>query len=156
MTPEDMPTPSCVWRVSPDLIAALDERLGDPVDAYVNGSQTWLLENGPNGITLEWRLHPVASYERPKGTDTYQVFRRAADAELDPSRLWDGLEAFPAYADPTSPGDLRAAATAVLGREPDAWGRVDHDAIGDEWETTGGGMSIVERLLNQLGANPER
>ena len=51
---------TCVWRASPAVIVALDERFGEPVDAYVNGSQTWLRDDGPGGITLEWRLHPVA------------------------------------------------------------------------------------------------
>jgi hypothetical protein len=137
------------------LVAALDERLGDPVDAYVNGSQTWLVENGPRGMTLEWRLHPVAGYERPAGTDTYRVFRDAAEGKLDPAQLWDGLETFVAYDDPTTAADLRAAATAALGREPDAWGVVDHDAIGDEWETTSGAISIIERLIAQLRTNRE-
>ena len=36
---------------------------GQPVDSYVNGSQTWLVEDGE--ITLEWRLHPVAGYRTP-------------------------------------------------------------------------------------------
>jgi hypothetical protein len=156
MTVVPRATPTCVWRMSPELLAALDERFGDPIDAYVNGSQTWLLENGPGETTLEWRLHPVPSYERPPGTDTYEVFRGAADGLLDPSALWDGLEAFAAYDDPTTPADLRAAATAALGREPDAWGLVDHDAIGDEWEATRGAISVFERLLAQLRTNRER
>src|SRR5688500_7847621 len=33
--------PTCVWRISPALVIALDERFGEPVDAYVNGSQVW-------------------------------------------------------------------------------------------------------------------
>ena len=136
--------------MSRDLLTALDERLGDPVDCYVNGSQTWLIDNGPNEVTIEWRLHPVASYTRPPGVDTYEVFRRAADGELDPTTLWDGLEAFPAYDDEPEPATLRAAVTDVLGREPDAFGLVDHDAIGDEWEKSDRAISIVGRLLQQL------
>ena len=142
-----------MWRISRPLVEALDTRLGDPLDAYVNGSQTWLEENGPGGMTLEWRLHPVAGYQRPPGVDTYGVFRAAADGTLDPATLWDGLEAFPAHDDPaapTTPGDLRAHATAALGVEPTAWGMVDHEPIGDEWERTGGAVSIVDLLLGQL------
>ncbi len=143
-----------MWRISSDLITALDNAFGDPLDAYVNGSQTWLEENGPNGITLEWRLHPVASYRRLSNTDTYGVFRAAADGALQPAALWDGLEAFPAHDDDTSAAttvaDLRAAVTAVLGVEPTAWGMVDHVPIGDEWERTAGAVSIVDRLLAQL------
>ncbi|HEX4979599.1 MAG TPA: hypothetical protein VFV35_06000 [Acidimicrobiales bacterium] len=144
-------TPTTVWRVSREVIAALDERFGDPLDAYVNGSQTWLLDNGPGGVTLEWRLHPVAGYRRPPGVDTYAVFRGAADGSLDAGGLWDGLEAFPAYDDPVGVEALRTAVAAALGVEPDAAGEVDHDAIGDEWEATDGAVSIVERLLAQLG-----
>ena len=150
-----------MWRISAELIAALDTKLGDPLDAYVNGSQTWLEENGPNGITVEWRLHPRANYQRPQGIDTYGVFRAAADGDIEPATLWDGLEAFPAYENDnsnnadvgnrtTTVADLRAAATAALGVEPTAWGMVDHAPIGDEWERTAGGISIVDRLLDQL------
>ena len=42
-----MLTPTCVWRASPELIVALDVRFGEPVDAYVNGSQVWLRDDGP-------------------------------------------------------------------------------------------------------------
>ncbi|MDQ1477906.1 MAG: hypothetical protein QOE62_3135, partial [Actinomycetota bacterium] len=43
-----------VWTISPELVLALDAQLGFPVDSYVNGSQTWLVEEGD--LTLEWRL----------------------------------------------------------------------------------------------------
>ena len=52
-------TPTCVWLARPEVVVALDSRFGEPVDSYVNGSQVWLREDGPGGITLEWRLHPV-------------------------------------------------------------------------------------------------
>lgn len=150
-------TSTCVWRISDDVIAALDGRFGDPVDAYVNGSQTWLLENGPGGIVLEWRLHPVADYQRPPNLDTYAVFPTIAAAivgdtppPVPPACLWDGLEAFPAYADEVEPAPLRVAVVQALGIEPDGCGLVDHGDIGDEWERTAGSVSIVERLLLQL------
>lgn len=150
-------TPTCVWRVTPALIVALDDRFGEPVDAYVNGSQVWLREDGPGGIMLEWRLHPVASYERPHGVDTYSLFSDVAQAlatgappVLPLASLWDGLEAFPAYDDEVEPAPLAAAVTDALGIAPDASGLVDHQRIGDEWERTGGGISIVDALLAQL------
>src|SRR5687768_12400989 len=71
-------TPTCVWRATPALIVALDERFGEPTDAYVNGSQTWLRDDGPGGATLEWRLHPTAGYRRPDGLDVYEVFSAVA------------------------------------------------------------------------------
>src|SRR4051794_22712696 len=59
--------PTCVWKASPELLVTLDDRFGEPVDTYVNGSQVWLRDDGPAGEALEWRLHPVAGYRRPDG-----------------------------------------------------------------------------------------
>jgi hypothetical protein len=136
---------------------ALDARFGEPLDAYVNGSQVWLRDDGPGGIPLEWRLHPVAGYRRPAGLDTYEVFSAVALAlatgEPAPApleQLWDGLEAFPAYGDEIEPQPLAAAVTVALGIGPDAFGLVDHETIADEWERTRGGVSIVADLLRQL------
>ena len=72
--------PTCVWRASPELLLALEERFGPPVDAYVNGSQVWLREDGPGGTTVEWRLHPVAGFRRPQGVDTYELFDLVTEA----------------------------------------------------------------------------
>lgn len=150
-------TATCVWRISSEVVAALDGRFSDPVDAYVNGSQTWLLENGPGGIVLEWRLHPIAGYERPATMGTYDVFPTVAAAVVagdEPpvplASLWDGLEAFAAYDDEVEPAPLRAAVVEALGVEPDACGLVDHDGIADAWEQTRGAVSIVTALLDQL------
>jgi hypothetical protein len=152
--------PTCVWRARPELVVALDERFGPPVDAYVNGSQVWLRDTGLRGpaeITIEWRLHPVAGFRPPEGTGTYDLFEVTADAlargrpgpaPLD--RLWDGLEAFAAYGDEVEPATLASACTDDLGLAPDAAGLVDHGRIGDEWERTGGKVSIVEALLREL------
>ena len=150
--------PTCVWRASPELLLALDERFGEPVDTYVNGSQVWLRDDGPGGVALEWRLHPVAGYRRPGGLATEEVFdvvtRALAAGEQPPvplDRLWDGLEAFAAYDDEIEPAILAAACTDALGRAPDASGLADHDLIGDQWEQSGGATSIVAALLDQLG-----
>ena len=154
-----MKTPTCVWRTSNTLIAALDTRFGDPIDAYVNGSQTWLREDGPGDVVIEWRLHPVGGYIRPKGMGSYDVFPRIAHAvvagtepPVPPESLWDGLEAFPAYGDEMEPATLLAACVDALGLPPDAQGLVDHQPISDEWERTGRRSSIVARLLEQLSA----
>lgn len=151
-------TPACVWRISDELVAALDSRFGDPVDAYVNGSQTWLRDDGPGDLAIEWRLHPVAGYRRPATIESHDdVFPAVALAlgtgqapPAAPATLWDGLEAFPAYGDEVEPAPLAAALTAALGLAPDAVGLVDHQRIGDEWERTGGRSSIVDALLAQL------
>ena len=148
--------PTCVWRVTADLIVALDGQLGDPVDAYVNGSQTWLRDDGPAKEPIEWRLHPVPGYVRPDGITLYEVFSAAALAAAtgapgpDPLALWDGLEAFPAYGDEVEPAPLAGALTDLIGIAPDAVGLVDHDRIADEWERSGGTVSISTALFAQL------
>ena len=149
--------PSCVWRATHELIVALDERFGEPTDTYVNGSQVWLREDGPDEMTFEWRLHPVAGYTRPPGLATEDVFGTAALAfakdENPPAPLtdlWDGLECFPAYGDEIEPATLATAAMSALGITPDASGLVDHEAIADAWEKTRGATSIVAALFGQL------
>jgi hypothetical protein len=150
--------PACVWRISAELVAALDARFGDPVDAYVNGSQTWLRDDGPGDIAIEWRLHPVAGYQRPVAIETHDdVFPATALAlgtgtppPAPPEALWDGLEAFPAYGDEVEPAPLATALTEAIGIAPDAVGLVDHQRVGDDWERTGGRTSIIEGLLTQL------
>ena len=156
--------PACVWRISAELVVALDARFGEPVDAYVNGSQTWLRDDGPTGETIEWRLHPVAGYERPADIGTYEVFGAVALAlstgatvPAPPERLWEGLEAFPAYVaegdgDAPEPALLAAACTTALGIAPDASGIVDHEPIGTMWEAAEGRASILDALFEQLGA----
>lgn len=154
---------AAVWRATPELLVRLDELFGEPLDAYVNGSQVWLRDDGPGGAPLEWRLHPVAGYQRPKGVGTYEIFPETAlalsEGREPPARLdelWDGLEVFAAYGDEMEPQPLVNAAVAALGIPPDAAGLVDHDPIGDEWERTAGGVSVVEALIGQLrsGENP--
>jgi hypothetical protein len=45
---------------------------------------------------------------------------------------------------------LAAAATEALGLAPDAAGLVDHQPIGDAWERSRGGTSIISEVLRQL------
>jgi hypothetical protein len=153
-------TATCVWRTTPALIVALDERFGEPVDAYVNGSQVWLREDGPGEMTLEWRLHPVAGYQRPAAIDTYEVFSRTAlalatGAELPTplETLWDGLEAFSAYDEEIEPAPLGAAALQALGIAADRTGLVDHTIVADAWERSRGRISIIDALWGQLGTD---
>jgi hypothetical protein len=156
-----------VWTISPEVVTALDERLGTPVDSYVNGSQTWFTEDGPGGIVLEWRLHPVAGYAPPAGTTPYDLWDAvvgslaggqspsalALGEETRPlTSLWDGLEAFVAYDEEVEPAPLAAACTEALGRPPDHSGLVDHEAVGDAWERARGKVSIVALLVDQLTA----
>ena len=150
--------PTCVWRVTPQLVVTLDDRFGEPVDAYVNGSQVWIRDDGPGGITLEWRLHPVPGFERPATVTAYDLFSTVAlavaqgDEPLAPvEALWDGLEVFAAYGDEIEPVTLASSATEALGIAPDAAGLADHQRIGDDWERSEGRISIVGALLDQLG-----
>jgi hypothetical protein len=162
-------TPTALWLVDAELVIALDAHLGPPVDSYVNGSQTWLTPDGPGGVELEWRLHPVAGYRAPSGLSHYDVWETVATAlaqGADPNelslgdevvaltRLWEGLECFAAYGDEIEPANLATAAGEVIGRAPDAAGVVDHDAIGDAWERTMGQVSIVALLVGQLKPEP--
>ncbi len=154
---------TAVWTIAPELVLALDAQLGPPVDSYLNGSQTWLADDGP--MTLEWRLHPVAGYRPPAGISTYDLWESVVaqlSAGTDPhalhlgdevrplSGMWDGLECFAAYGDDVEPAQLVAAATEQLDRPPDRFGLVDHDAIGDAWERANGAVSIVALLVEQL------
>ncbi len=148
---------ACLWTVTPELLLALDDRFGEPVDAYVNGAQVWLRDDGPGGAGLEWRLHPVAGFARPAGVSHYDLFevvvyslRAGEDPPAPPDQLWEGLEAFPGYGDEVEPVPLAAACTGALGLAPDVFGVVDHDRVGDEWERSGGRTSIVQALAAQL------
>jgi hypothetical protein len=151
-----------VWRISDELVVALDRQLGQPVDSYVNGAQTWLREDGPGGQMVEWRLHPVAAFSRPAGVGTHDVFESVALAIgtgatplARPESLWEGLEAFVAYDDEAAdvePMRLAELCSGVLGIPPDASGMVEHEPIGAAWEQAEGRFSIVGALLEQLGA----
>jgi hypothetical protein len=144
--------PCCVWRTTAELLGVVLEKLGDPVDSYVNGSQVWIDDDGPAGIGIEWRLHPVAGYVRPEGQTTSGVFADVATgvAALDPVLLWDGLEAFPAYHEETTPEVLRSWVVARLDVEPTAYGCANHDAIADRWERSGRQTSIVNELVAEF------
>ena len=162
-------TPTAVWSLSPELVLALDEHLGPPVDSYLNGSQTWLVgdedDKSETAMMLEFRLHPVSGYTTPAGCSHYDVWE-AVVAQLtqgtDPaalrlgtearplSGLWDGLEAFPAYGDEIEPARLASLVTAAIALAPDRTGLVDHEAIGDAWERANGKVSIIALLISQL------
>ena len=168
---EDL-VPTAVWKLAPELVVALDEHLGPPVDSYLNGSQTWLVGDDADGarlddpgVVLEFRMHPVAGYRIPAGCSHYDIWEsvvtqltQGTDAqalrlgsEVRPlAGLWDGLEAFPAYGDEIEPARLAALATSLLGRPPDRSGLVDHQAIGDAWERAKGNVSIIALLVDQL------
>ncbi len=157
-----------LWTITPALVTALDAHLDAPVDSYVNGSQVWLTAGGPGDVTLEWRLHPVAGYRTPRGLSHYDVWEAVVDAldVADPATaadaialgeetrpltaLWEGLECYCAHGDDLEPQPLARAVTAALGIEPDYFGLVDHEVVGAEFERTGGAVSLVALLVDQL------
>jgi hypothetical protein len=167
--------PTAVWKISAELVLALDEHLGPPVDSYVNGSQTWLVGDeadtgvpeSDTSLVLEFRMHPVSGYRLPAGFSHYDIWDAVVDqltqgvdpqalrlgSEVRPlSELWDGLEAFPAYGDEVEPARLAGLVTTALALAPDRTGLVDHQAIGDAWERANGKVSIVALLVDQLTA----
>jgi hypothetical protein len=150
---------TAVWTVSSSLIVALDQRFGEPIDSYVNGSQVWLRPDGPDGVTLEYRLHPVGGYERPKSMRTDEVFSRVAlglatdeEPEVDFATLWEGLEVFVAFDDegPLTAEQLAELGEANLGIPATARGMVDHEGIALRWQQSDRTTSIVGELLAQL------
>lgn len=159
-----------VWTITPHLVLRLDAMFGSPVDSYVNGSQVWLNDSGPGDTTLEWRLHPATGYRTPRGMSHYDVFETVLGAlstddpdtaasaitlgaETRPlTALWEGLECFCAYGDDIEPGPLASATEAALGIAPTAFGLVDHEAIGAEFERSGGKASLMAMLRSQLRA----
>lgn len=150
--------PTCVWRMSTDLVLALHARFGPPVHAYVNGGQSWLRNDGPGGEPIEWRIHPVPRYTAPDRITHHEVFpavalalRHGDEPPAPPGTLWDGLQAFPAYGDEIDPEAFTRAATDALGVRPDASGLIDHEAVGREWERNRGQGSIVDSLFRRLG-----
>jgi hypothetical protein len=153
---------TALWRMTPELVTAIDRELGAPVDSYVNGSQTWFTGDEE---TLEWRLHPVAAFTLPGGLSHYDLWERVVDeiaagrsADVlqlgDETRqlaaVWDGLECFPAYGDDLEPATLSRRANEVLGTVPGLCGLVDHDKVADAWEASRGAVSIVRLLGDQL------
>ena len=160
-------TATAVWLVSPDLLLALDERLGPPVDSYVNGSQVWLTDDGPGGTTLEWRLHPAPGYSTPRGLSHYDLWETAVarlsiagsdhpevmalgSESRSLASLWEGREGYPAHGEAREPAPRGAAATDARGVAPERAGLVDHEAVGDEWERSERTASIISLLLAQL------
>lgn len=160
-------TPTCVYRVTPQLVEQLDARLGPPLDSYVRGWQVWLEHNGPAGERLEWRLHPPARFRMPRGVNPHDLFdvvlQGVADAD-DPDvdafsagaeqrtldSVWEALEVFPADGDDIAPPALAAAAHEALGLAPVAAGYVDHDRLGDLWKGRSGDFSVAAALLDAL------
>ncbi len=167
-----MGTPTCAYRVDAGLIELLDARLGPPLDSYVRGWQVWLEPHGPDGATLEWRLHPPAGFRMPRGVnphDLFEVVLQGLSAAERPDsdafaagreqrsllEIWEVLEVFPTFGDDVGgPQALAEVATGVLGRHPDVAGMADHAGLGDLYKAKAGDFSVGEALLESLDAIP--
>ena len=139
-----------VWTISPELVLALDEHLGLPVDSYVNGSQTWLVRrDGPSHARVaaaSGRRVPRAGRGvalRPLGGGRRAALGRppirtrcasATRCGRSP-RCGTGSSATPRTATTSSRSSSRPRRPRSSGAPPDRFGLVDHDAIGDAWET---------------------
>ena len=153
------PIATCVWTVTPALLVALHDRFGPPAHAYDNGSQTWLRDDGPGEVLVEWRLHPRAELPRPGRRSGYHLFpavagvlARGDEPELDPGAVWSGLEAAPAYDEPRR---RRCPGRPARGRArppPEAWGPLDRDELARSWERSLGHLDVVAWALDQLTA----
>lgn len=165
--PDERAVPTCVWRVTPALVERLDARLGPPLDSYVRGWQVWLEAHGPEGITLEWRLHPPAGFAMPRGVDPHDLFdvvvqglADAAEPATEPLPLgrearplgavWEVLEAFPAFDRADLDPLIDSVTTALDGWPPDVAGHADHARLGDLWKGAKGDFSVGRALLDQL------
>lgn len=149
-------TATCAWVMTPELLCAVQDRLGAPVDAYDNGGQTWLRNDGPGGEPIEWRLHPRPEFAWPGRTSQDLLpalagaVARGEQPEIDPIDVWSGLEAIPAFDDPIEAEALGRALAEVLGRPPGACGGLDRDALGREWEKAAGHLDVVAWITAQL------
>lgn len=162
-----MTVATCVYRVDGPLIEALDARLGPPLDSYVRGWQVWLEPHGPDGQTLEWRLHPPARFTMPRGVDPHDLFDVVLQGLAEPgadfavgnerrslSEVWEVLEVYPAFPDPAAPVTpeslVDVAASALGGRRADVAGHADHARLGDLWKGKRGDFSVGRVLLDTL------
>ncbi len=152
-------TPTCVWVTSADLLVAVHPSLGRPTHSYDNGGQTWLRKDGPGGLPVEWHLHARADLARPHGLSSADLLPRLAGAlargeqpDLDPTTVWVGLEAAPAFDDPVAPDHLADSLAAVLGRRPDASGPLDRAALSRRWEMSYGRLDVVAWAMEHIVA----
>lgn len=160
-------TATCAYRVDAALIELLDARLGPPLDSYFRGWQVWLEDHGPNGETLEWRLHPPARFRMPRGENPHDLFGDVLQAlanaagpdgdalsiasqSLTLSQIWEVLEVFPTFGDELEPAAVAAAADEALGRSADVAGYVDHSRMGDDFKGRSGDYSVGTILLTTL------
>lgn len=167
-------TPVALFDVDAELLLALEGAFGPPIDSYLMGWQVWIVEvdaaDAPDGLELEYRLHPPAGFEQPAGGEgspfshhdlwdevLLQVGEGRDVLELgaetrELAGVWVVLEVYPAFGDEVTAAQVRAWAETALGRPAVASGEVDHDRLGGEWKRRGHAVDLPAALRAALGA----
>lgn len=135
----------------PNICNELHKRLGDPVDSYWNGSHTWFDEPEIWGdLRIEFRLHPVSNFVMPEASRPEELFELILEEKVDLTHYLEGLEVFPVDENALSVDQFNNYLYEKLGIEPDITGFVDHEQIGNTYEQSGGNISVVSALVEQL------
>lgn len=162
-------TPVTVFAVDGDLLLALESAFGPPIDSYLRGWQVWLepvdAPDAPDGLELEYRLHPPGGFAQPVGLDHHflwdevvaQVAEGATTLTLGAeqrglAQVWALLEVFPAFDEDVTAADVRRWAEQTLGRPALAHGDVDHDRLGANFTREGPAFDLPSALRAELGS----
>lgn len=135
-------------KSTPDLLNYIIKSFEEPVDSYWNGSHTWFDE--VEGVMIEWRLHPVQAFEMPQASRPEELINLALEGTVDPTHYWEGLEVFPTEDHSFTQVQFSNYCESKLSLKPDEVGFVDHENIGNKYEHSGGKVSIVQLLLEQI------
>ncbi len=159
-------TPVAIFDVDTTLIEALESALGPPIDSYLMGWQVWLVDaEEPQGLTLEYRLHPPAGFEMPAGFDHHDLWDAVVTQLAEGAdrvtlaqdtralgEIWDLLEVYAAfYDDAPSADDIRRRAEEALGVACGAFGEVDHERLGGRWRRQRHQFDLPNALREALG-----
>lgn len=134
-----------------DICNELHKQLGDPVDSYWNGSHTWFDEPEMfRDLRVEFRLHPAMGFVMPEASRPEELFELILEHKVDVAHYLEGLEIFPVDENDLTLEEFEEYVISKIGVEPDYAGFVDHEEIGNTYEQSGGKISIVEALVEQL------
>lgn len=164
--------PTCLFRCDPGLLLALEESFGPPIDSYLMGWQVWIeptpMPDLPTAVELEYRLHPPSHFRQPEGLSHHDLWDavveqvvagrkrlRLGEEERSLDEVWRLLEVYPAYGEDLTPGALRDAAEAALGRPALAAGYVDHERLGARWKREKGTFDLPSALLAEFGVEQD-
>lgn len=86
----------------------------------------------------------------PEASRPEDLLELALEAEIEIDHYWEGLEVFCISEELISPEDLQSYVESTINIKPEICGYVDHEHIGNEFERTGGNISIIQLLTSQL------